>query len=106
MWHASVSVRPQYARRMPEYKLRPVAYRLLAGVGDARLGEWTEYNGSYLHVRRRLTPAEAAQVNAPVDLRGTAEGWERFEKLGGDLIPLAREMAVEELGIDPRRVAG
>lgn len=46
----------------------------LRGAGDRALGEWQEAGSpgsGVVHVRRRLTPAEAALVGPVVDVRGT-----------------------------------
>jgi hypothetical protein len=60
--------------------LERYARAALDGVGDAEAGEWTEAwqrgprpGNKAFHVRRRLTPEEAAQVGDVVDVRGTPE---------------------------------
>lgn len=53
----------------------------LSGVGDARLGEWTEWTGRAYHVRRRLTPDEQVEIGEVIDVRGTTEGTERVAVL-------------------------
>jgi hypothetical protein len=58
--------------------LAAAAQRQLARVGDARLGEWTEWTGRAFHLRRRLTAAEARLVGPVVDIRGTEEARARL----------------------------
>jgi hypothetical protein len=41
--------------------------------------EWTELRWPFFHLRRRLTPEEAAPIGEPVDVRGT---WEAEKRLG------------------------
>ena len=76
MWHASIS---GYGRSVDT--LRAKALSVLAGVGDAALGQWEEPGDMALHLRRRLTAAEAARVGPIVDVRGTPEGLKRFEQM-------------------------
>lgn len=57
-----------------------IVRRALRGVGDAALGEWTE-QGTALHLRRRLTHAEAALVGPVRDIRDTEEERMRMEAL-------------------------
>lgn len=68
-----------------------IARRALQGVGDARLGEWAE-PGEVFHLRRRLTPAEAALVGPLRDIRGTDEEMRRMAALVVDLSPMARAL--------------
>jgi hypothetical protein len=49
----------------------------LDGVGDATLGEWREIGDIAVHLRRRLTEAEAARVGPVVDVRRTKDGMKR-----------------------------
>lgn len=49
------------------------------------------------HVRRRLTDAEAVQVGGVCDLRGSAEGWKRFERIKPLVPEIVHRMAIEEL---------
>lgn len=78
VWHASASCGTYAASEL-------VARRALAGVGDALLGEWLELGrAGVVHVRRRLTPAEAARVNPLRDVRGTSEETERIRRLLND----------------------
>jgi len=74
--------------------------RHLAAVGD-RGHEWHEWTGHAYHVRRRLTAAEQLLVGDAVDLRGTAEGRLRFERLREQLPALAVRMAEQELSEAP-----
>lgn len=57
--------------------MRRAAYKALDGVGDASLGEWTEYSGTAFHLRRRLTAQEQRSVGEVVDVRGTPEAERR-----------------------------
>jgi hypothetical protein len=70
VWHASVSLLT--SKRLPSVQ-ESFARMELAGVGDAALGEWLEMPGTVLHLRRRLTHAEAAIVGPMCDVRGTPE---------------------------------
>lgn len=63
--------------------LRRHAKAAIYGVGDARLGEWTEEytnpNGLRLvHIRRRLKPEEQQLVGPAIDIRGTNESDRRM----------------------------
>lgn len=79
---------------MCEQKAREV----LAGCGDPALGEWLEWTGMSLHLRRRLSAQEQTRVGDPVDVRGTVEARRRAEALG-DLIKHApAEVLANELG--------
>ena len=70
---------------------RAMAERALNGVGDASLGEWIEYgNGGVVHVRRRLSVAEAEMVNPLRDIRGTEEEGERLRVLVAEFPRLGR----------------
>lgn len=57
----------------------PLAMRVLAGVGDASLGQWEEAGERAYHLRRRLSAAEEALVGPAVDLRGQCEFQLRLE---------------------------
>jgi len=78
VWHASAAS-PTFARATLELYAR----RMLDGVGDASLGEWVERDRitprgwAVVHVRRRLTPAEADRVGPVRDIRGTPELFRR-----------------------------
>lgn len=89
VWHASVST-PSLGLSMR------TAIDVLAGVGDRALGEWGEYGTRALnivHLRRRLSAAEAPQVNELRDIRGTPEQWERIAALLHDAPVLAPAVA-------------
>lgn len=75
VWHAS-------GRGKDKHASKQVALYGLLGVGDAKLGEWTQ-DGEHpgiVHVQRRLTAAERAQYNVPepYDIRGTPEEQRRI----------------------------
>ncbi len=70
VWHVSVG-------RGSKADARLKALQVLAGVGDAALGEWDEEGEIAYHVRRRLTAEEAADIGV-VDVRGTPEAQRRF----------------------------
>ena len=53
-------------------QLRRVAVRQLDGVGDASLGEWEEWTGRALHIRRRLSVDEQGPL-AAIDIRKSPE---------------------------------
>jgi hypothetical protein len=76
--------------------LRRLCYRHLAGVGD-RAHEWFEDTGFAVHLRRRLTAAEAAAVGPVVDIRGTPEARARYAAARDRLPPVAHQLAVAEL---------
>jgi hypothetical protein len=76
---------------------RKLALKALSGVGSATLGEWEERGRVAYHVRRRLSPAEAAIVGEVCDLRRTAEGVMRFESIKHDLPYPALRIAQQEL---------
>lgn len=77
MWHAS-------ARAVREAASWALAEEALAGVGDPALGEWREHGRhGVVHLRRRLTPEEAARagIGCVRDVRGTGEEAERLAAL-------------------------
>ena len=84
VWHAS-------ARSWTAADSLSLALRALEGAGDERLGQWVEQgNNGVVHVRRRLTPIEAARGRCELrDIRGTAEERERFSRLIHDAPHLA-----------------
>jgi hypothetical protein len=55
-----------------------IAFYTLEGYGDAEAGQWTEMPTGIFHLRRRLSPAEAALVGPVIDVRGTEEAARRF----------------------------
>ena len=75
------------------------AVAVLDGLGDPAAGEWTEWSGLALHLRRRLAADEAARVGPVRDIRGTPEAQRRVRALGRylDAIPPA-VVAAELLG--------
>jgi hypothetical protein len=75
VWHASISVGGDVQDPDP---LFAQAARVLLGVGDAAAGEWRDVGRIAVHLRRRLTDAEAAIVGPVVDIRGT---WEMRKRL-------------------------
>lgn len=79
MWHASVSY---HGRVAVPFRTRVArARRVLAGVGDAELGEWIEEgNKGVIHVRRRLASAEQLRVSVR-DIRRTPEARQRYDAL-------------------------
>lgn len=95
MWHASIS--PLHGV-MPERELRRLAKKVVAGVGDARAGEWWERGGRVVHVRRRLSETEQGKVGPVIDVRGTPEAFERALRLGGRLRHVPPEILAEEIG--------
>lgn len=75
---------------------RRLALKALSSVGDPT-AQWEEDRPLAFHVRRRLTQAEQAITGPVRDLRGTAEGRERWEAQRA-VLPLAvYDMAMEEL---------
>lgn len=72
MWHVSVGG-PGASWLAAELALR--------GVGDASAGEWRERGEIALHLRRRLSAAEAAIVGPVVDVRGTPDGARRVQRM-------------------------
>jgi hypothetical protein len=78
--------------------LEAQARRELAGVGDPRLGEWTEWTGRAFHLRRRLSAREQRTVGPVEDIRGSLEAARRYDRLPAQyraLIP--PDVADEEL---------
>jgi hypothetical protein len=82
VWHASVAGQAVRAKR-----LRAEAVQALEGVGAAISGEWEEWTGKALHLRRRLAPAEAEMVGPVVDIRGTVDQLLRFHAMRQVLPP-------------------
>jgi hypothetical protein len=58
-----------------------VVHKVLAGVGDGKLGEWEEVGEVAYHLRRRLTEREmkAGGILGVEDVRGTNEHERRVE---------------------------
>jgi len=77
VWHCSVASKLVF----PILRRETVAREVLNGVGDAGLGEWTEDARVAFHLRRRLTPVEAATTGPVIDVRGTPEGARRVRAL-------------------------
>ena len=78
MWHASAA-----STMSNEYHLSKVTRRMLRGVGDRDLGEWSkakelEYM-TVVHLRRRLSENEARMVGDVRDIRGTFEELKRVK---------------------------
>lgn len=97
VWHVSVApLRAFYGATLCEKRARLA----LDGLGDAQLGEWTEWTGFAFHLRRRLNAAEAARVGPVVDIRGTPEARARAATLGKLLRLAPPEVLAEELGLD------
>jgi len=91
VWHASVAgpgLSPRGRRRLALHALR--------GVGDPA-AQWEETRPIATHVRRRVTPAEALEVGAVRDLRGTAEGHARWDAIRHELAPAVYALAAAEL---------
>lgn len=77
MWHASAAgCSPTIGREF----LERMALEALKGVGDVALGQWIEWTGKALHVRRRLSADESSLVGPVRDVRGTYEGRLRAER--------------------------
>jgi hypothetical protein len=74
------------------------AAELLAGLGDAQLGEWREWTGAAYHLRRRLTAAEAVDVGPVRDVRRTPEARRRALALGATLRAVPAVVYREEVG--------
>lgn len=96
VWHASAASTGALSGLGVEF-LERKARDALEGVGDASLGEWTEWTGVAFHVRRRLTAKEQAIVGPVVDVRGTDEARRRMEAAWLDLPPVVRRIAREEI---------
>ena len=71
---------------------------VLEGIGD-REKEWREWTGQAYHIRRRLTVEEQRGVGPAVDLRGTEDALQRYERCRKIINPQALLLAKEELGI-------
>lgn len=75
------------------------ALMALARLGDARLGEWREWEpqSRLFHIRRRLSRPEAVGLELR-DIRGTREARLRAESLGAGLRVVPPFVLREELG--------
>lgn len=58
--------------------LAPWAEKALDGAGDYVAGEWAEWSGRAVHLRRRWTADEAVSVGPVCDIRGTDEAERRL----------------------------
>lgn len=96
VWHASAASTGALLGLGTEF-LERKAREALEGVGDASLGEWTEWTGVAFHVRRRLTEEEQSLVGPVVDVRGTEEAQRRMKAAWLDLPEVARRIAREEI---------
>jgi hypothetical protein len=93
VWHASIRLYDEMSSPIA----RAMAYRELAGVGDADLGQWEGRGHTAFHLRRRLSKAEQEQLGLSIrDVRGTEEGLSRARKITA-VNPLVAAMAAEEL---------
>lgn len=68
-------------------KLFNAAVIALAGVGDAAAGEWRETGDAAVHIRRRLSAAEAARVGPVRDIRGSWDARKRVQRMQRYLPP-------------------
>lgn len=97
MWHASVAA---HGLPLGPATLERRARAELDGVGDAELGEWTDWTGRAFHLRRRLSASEEAVVGPVIDIRRTEEARRRAGRLGSriiDLLPAA--VLADEIGV-------
>jgi hypothetical protein len=96
VWHVSVApLRAFYGATLCERRAREE----LDGLGAPELGEWAEWTGRALHLRRRLSPAEQSRVGPVLDIRRTPEAVRRAAVLPGRLLALAPpEVLAEEVG--------
>lgn len=94
VWHVSVA---QSGLGIPA-ALEAECRRQLSSVGDARLGEWTEWSGRAFHLRRRLSEREQRHVGPVVDVRRTPEAQRRAGRLGGLLAYAPPEVLADEVG--------
>lgn len=85
MWHASIS--PYRSGITRTSTLFAIAERVLEGVGDRFAGEWREVGQCAVHLRRRLTAIEAAEIDPVCDIRGTPEAAERVRAMRRVLPP-------------------
>jgi hypothetical protein len=92
VWHASVAGSAHLASIVK----RRLALQALKGVGLEAV-QWEEDRPMAYHIRRRLTDAESVLVGGVCDLRGSAEGWKRFERIKPLVPEIVHRMAIEEL---------
>lgn len=78
VWHCSVATPGIPIPSLLEAEAR----RQLSGVGDPSLGEWREWTGRALHIRRRLSDREAVRAGPVLDIRHTEEARRRAARLG------------------------
>lgn len=86
---------------MSARQLARCAERVLAGVGDPRLGEWREdriAEGGAYHLRRRLHASEQLSIGDVADIRHTPEAATRAAELGSLLALAPPEVLAEEVG--------
>lgn len=82
--------------------LEAQAERELSDCGDASLGEWREWTGFAMHIRRRLSESEQREVGPVADIRRTPEAAWRARKLGQRWLQLApAEVLADEIGATP-----
>lgn len=96
VWHCSVA---DTRKPFPDMEaFRGLAYEILDGRGDPRLGEWEEPSHIAFHLKRRLAASEQMSVGDVTDIRGTSEGYERFLKMQKFLPVGAVPIAMREMG--------
>ena len=95
VWHVSVApLRPFHGATLCERRAR----KALDGLGAPTRGEWVEWSGYALHLRRRLSASEEARVGPVVDVRGTPEAAARAAELGPLLKLAPPEVLADEIG--------
>lgn len=97
MWHASVSPIGGVPTSRNTAQLFDLATAALRDVGDATAGEWREVGDKAVHLRRRLTEAEAAPIGPVRDLRGSPEARGRLFRASQWMPPVLLDLAREEL---------
>jgi hypothetical protein len=75
---------------------RRFALAALRGIGLEAL-QWEDDRPAAYHIRRRLTDLEAVPVGGVCDLRGSIEGWARFDRLKTSLPLAVQRVALQEL---------
>jgi hypothetical protein len=96
VWHASAATTLKLQFGDTNRWLEKRAREALLHVGNASMGEWVEHTGRAVHVRRRLTLEEEARVGPAVDLRGSAEAREIYDRTYRRLPSSMWRMAKEE----------